>query len=428
MSARLHAQENKELPAEWTLQDCIQFAKENNIQVRSLKWSEVSGKEDLLQSRAARLPSVSGSVSENFLNGKSNNTSGDFLNNSSFSGNYSVNSSVTLYNGGYLKKDIKVKDLLLQSAGLDVKEAQNDITLNVTQAYLNILLARENIIYIQDVLATSQVQLKLGKQRFDAGAISRKDLVQLEAQVSADQFTLIAAQNDYRLNLVTLKQALQLPSTYEMKIVVPDTVIVDKMATTLVSAQSTAQETRPEVKNSELGIEIARKELEKAQALVKPTISVGGSLSTGNSTNQVPKYFTQLDNNFYQSLGLSLSVPIFSRRVNKTAVNKSKIQIEQAKLDLLNTKTVLDQQVEQAYISLKNAEAQFEAATAQKKASEESYTITNEEFRLGSINLLELQQQRNLYIQALQSFIQAKYNAVLNHKIVDYYMGEAISL
>jgi outer membrane protein len=123
-----------------------------------------------------------------------------------------------------------------------------------------------------------------------------------------------------------------------------------------------------------------------------------------------------------------MSVPIFTRRVNKTTINKSKIEIEQAKLSLLNTKTVLDQQVEQAYINLENAEAQYEAASAQLKASEESYKIINAELGLGAINLLEVQQQRTLYIQALQSFTQAKYNAVLNYKIVYFYTGIPVTL
>jgi outer membrane protein len=430
ISAKVHSQDTTlpHLPAQWTLQDCVDFAKKNNIQVRTLKWSELSGKEDLLQAKAARLPFVSGSVSENLLNGRATDGSGNFHDVANLSSNYSVNSSVTLYNGGYLKTDIKAKDLLLQSAGLDVKEAENDIALSVTQAYLNILLARENITYIEDVLTTSQVQLKLGQQRYDTGAISRKDLVQLEAQVASDQYTLVTAQNNYRLNVVILKQTLQLPSPYEMKIVVPDTVIVQKIVRSLPDAQMAARELRPEIKNGELGIQIAQTTLQKAEALVKPEITAGGSLSTGTSTNQDPHYFSQVGNNFNQGLGVSMSIPIFSRRVNKTAINKSKIQIEQAKLSLLNTKTILDQQVEQAYINLQSAEAQYDAATVQMKANEEVYKISNDQFRLGAINSLELQQQRNLYIQALQSFIQAKYNAVLNYKIVDYYTGEPISL
>jgi outer membrane protein len=430
ISAKIYAQDTtvRHLPAQWTLENCIDYAKKNNIPVITLRWSELSSKEDLLQAKAARLPSVSGSASENLSNGKSANSTGSFKNQTNVSGNYSVNSSVILYNGGYLRNDIKAKDMLVESASLDVKEAENDITLSVTQAYLSILLAEENIVHIEEVLATSQVQLKLGQDRFDAGAISRKDLVQLEAQLASDQYTLVTAQNNYRSNVVTLKQALQLPSSYDMKIVVPDTVIVQKIVSSLPDAQNAAEQIRPEIKNSELGVQIAEITLQKAEALVKPTISLGGSLSTGTGTNQFPPYFSQFNDNFNQSLGVSMSVPIFSRRVNKTAINKSKIQIEQAKLSLLNTKTILDQQVEQAYINLENAEAQYDAATVQFKANEEIYKITNEQFRLGSINALELQQQRNLYIQALQSFIQAKYNAVLNYKIFDFYSGNPVTL
>jgi outer membrane protein len=417
------------LPIQWTLEDCINYAKKNNIQVNSLKLSERSSEEDLLQSKAAKLPSVSGSISQNLVNSKNANpVVGGFQTQANFSSGYGVSSSLILYNGGYLKNDIKSKGLALQSANLNVKETENNITLNVTEAYLNILLVKESIVYLQDLLATSQAQLKQGQQRFDAGSISRKDFVQLEAQVATDEYNLVSAQNSYRLNVVTLKQVLQLPSSYTMQVAAPDTVIVGNAVPNLAEAQNAAQQTRPEIKNGEIGVQIAQTELEKVKASVKPTISLGGGLSTGYSDNQDSKYFSQIDNNFYQSLGVTMGIPIFSRRVNKTNINKSKIEIDQAKLSLLNTKTVLDQQVEQSYINLQNAQSQYQAAQAQLKASEESYKITNEELRLGSINLVDLLQQKNLYIQAMQSFIQAKYSAVLNYKIYDFYTGNPVTL
>jgi len=417
------------LPLQWTLDDCINYAVKNNIQVNSLRLNERSGEEDLLQSKAAKLPSVSGSVSQNLVNGKdANPVVGGFQTQANFSSAYGINSALTLYNGGYLKNDIKSKTLALQSANLNIKEAENNITLNITEAYLNILLAKENIVYLQDLLSTSQAQLKQAQQQYDAGSISRKDFVQLEAQVATDQYNLVTAQNNYRLNVVTLKQVLQLPSSYSMQVAAPDTVIVEKAVPNLAEAQHAAQQTRPEIKNGEVGIQIAQAELEKVKASVRPTISLGAGLSSGYSDNQTSKYFSQIDNNFYQSLGVTMGVPIFSRRVNKTNINKSKIQIGQAKLSLVNTKTVLDQQVEQSYINLQNAQAQYDAAQVQLKVSEESYKITNDELRLGSINLVDLLQQKNLYVQAMQSFIQAKYNAVLNYKIYDFYTGTPVTL
>lgn len=413
----------RNLPRKWTLQDCIAYAKKNNIQVNNLRFSASSSQEDLLQSRAARYPNLSAAASQDLSHRNGNNT-GSATN---VSGNYGFNSSVTLYKGGYLRKDIQQKELILESSGLDIKEAENDVTLGVTQAFLNILLAKENIVFIQDVLLTSQGQLKQGQLKYDAGAISRKDLVQFEAQVASDEYTLVTAQNNLRLNTVTLKQVLQLPSSYAFEIAEPDTVIVASTFLPLPDAQLTAQSQRPEVRNSQLGISIAETELAKARALAKPELSAGGSLSTANSTNQT-KYFSQINQNFVQSVGVTLSIPIFTRRVTKTAINRSKIGIEQARLTLLNTRTVLDQLVEQSYINLLNALAQYDAASIVLEKTQETYRIMNEELRLGNINLFELRLQRNQYIQALQDYIQAKYSAVLNYKIYNFYTGVPVTL
>ena len=363
------------------------------------------------------------------MNAKNANTStGVFQPNTNFSSSYGLSSSITVYNGGFLKNDIKSKQLALQSSNLSVQETENDITLSITQAYLNILLAGETITYLKEVISTSLEQLKQGQQRFDAGSISRKDFVQLEAQAASDQYNLVNANNNYRLNIVILKQLLQLPSSYTFAVYVPDTIIVQQAYPPLDSAQSTAQNIRPEVKNGELGIQLAQTNLELLKAAVKPTVSVGAGLATAYSGNQNNKYASQLNNNFYQSLGFTIGIPIYSRRVNKTNIDKAQIQIEQASLSLLNTQTVLNQQVEQSYINLQNAQAQYATATEQLKANEESYKITNAELQFGAINILDLQLEKNLYIQALQAFTQAKYTAVLYNKIYAFYTGVPVTL
>lgn len=417
------------LPANWTLQDCIDYAKKNNISLNSLRLNTSSARQDLLQSKAARLPSVSASLSQSMVNGKKTDVVvGGLQSQADFSGNYGVNSSMTLYNGGYLKNDIQEKQLAVQSAGLSVEEAENDIELSITESFLNILLSEENIKSFQEVLATSQVQLKQGQQRFAAGAISRKDLLQLEAQVAGDEYNLVNAQNSYRKNTVILKQVLQLPSGFDFKVAIPDTLVVQEVLPALAQAQNAALSTRPEVRNDSLSVAIANVSLLKAKAGTLPSLSLGASLASGYANlNSNNKYFTQINNNFYQSLGLTLGIPIYSRRVNKTNIEKSKIVIEQAKLNLADTKVALGSQVEQAYINVQNGLAQFGSADAQLKVVKESYDITNVQMQLGALNMVELQQQRSAYVQALQSYLQAKYSAVLYNKIYEFYMGESIS-
>jgi len=425
----VEAQDTTRLPQNpWTLEDCINYATQNNIQVNSLRLSSESAKMDLQQSRYNRLPAVNGTVSQSVVN--SNNADpvvGGFQTQANFSSSYGVSSSVTVFNGGYLSNDIKSKALSLQSANLTVQETANNITLSITQAFLNILLAKENIDYLKEVLTTSEAQLKQSQNRFDAGSISKKDLLQFQSQLASDNYNLVSATNNLQLNIVNLKQLLQLPTSYEMQIANPGEVQPQQAVVSLSNAISAAQETRPEVKNSELGVNIAQIELDKIKAGRLPTVTLGANLSSGYSDNSTSKYFSQLNTNFYQSLGATIGIPIFSRNVNKTNIAKQKIAIQQAKLDLLNTKTVLNQQVEQAYINLRNAQAQYVAAEQQLKAAEETYHITDEQLKLGAVNTVDVLTQRNLYVQALQSFVQSKYSAVLYNKIYDFYTGKPVS-
>lgn len=425
----VEAQDTTRLPQKpWTLEDCINYATTNNISINTLRLSSESAKLDLQQSRYNRLPAVNGTITQSIVN--SNNADpviGGFQTQANFSSNYGINSSVTLFNGGYISNDIKSKALSLQSANLTVQETANNITLSITQAFLNILLTKENIEYLKEVLKTSEAQLKQSQDRFDGGSISKKDLLQFQSQLASDNYNLVSATNNLQLNVVNLKQLLQLPTSYEMQIADPGEVQAQQAVVSLPNAIAAAQESRPEVKNSEVGVNIAQIELDKIKAGRLPTVTLGANLSSGFSDSRDAKYFSQLNNNFYQSLGATIGIPIFSRNLNKTNIARQKIVIQQAKLDLLNTKTVLNQQVEQAYINLRNAQAQFVAAEQQLKAAEETYHITDEQLKLGAVNTVDVLTQRNLYVQALQSFVQAKYSAVLYNKIYDFYTGKPVS-
>ncbi len=371
------------------------LCKKNNITIKNLRWDARSSEQDLLQSRAAKLPDLNASLTQSVVN--SNNANpvvGGFQTQANASGNYGLTSNLIIYNGGYLNNDVKQKNVLLESAGLNVQQAENDITLQITQAYLNILLQKENIVYLQELVSTSQSQLELGKQRFDAGALSRKDYLQLEATLANDKYNLTTAINNHRTNLITLKQILQLPSSVSFDIVQPDTIVTNQAVVSLPEAEDAAVKSRPEVKIGELGVKSAQYELEKSRAGALPTISVGAGLSSGYSDNQDLKYFSQLNNNFYQRLGVTVSVPIFANRINKSNIERSKIQIEQAKLSLQGTKTTLDQAVEQAYINVLNAQAQLTAAESQWATNQESYKITNEQLRLGAFNTIDLLTQK----------------------------------
>lgn len=429
--AGLQAQDTllQRLPASWTLENAIAYARQNNITVATQRLNTKLAEQDLLQSQAAKLPNLNGSASASIVNSSNADpVVGGFQTQANFSNNYGVNSSIILFQGGYLRNDVKAKELSVQAAQLNVEQTEKDISLNITQAFLNVLLAKENIIYLEDVLTTSREQLRQGQQRFDAGGLSQKELLQFQSQVAADEYNLVNSQNTLKQNTLALKQILLLPTSYNFEVAVPDSVLVTPAGQSLTDAQNAAQRSWPDVQSGIVNVELAEVNLSKARASVLPYITLNGGLSTGYSDARENPYLKQLNTNFYQSLGLSLNIPIYSRRVNKTNIIKSGILIDQAKLTLVDTKNTLNQQIEQVYNNWQNSVAQFTAATTQLRTSEQAYRITQEQMRLGALNMVELLQQKNLYVQATQAYVQARYNAILFNKIFDFYAGIPITL
>ena len=427
----LHAQDTATLAAapKWDLQACLDYAKVHNITLNSLRLNRSISEQNLLLSQSAVLPGVSASLSPSVTHAKvADATTGDLKSRITTSGSTSASASVTLYNGGYLRNDIKQKDLLVKVAGLDLAAAENDVTLQITQAYLNILLAKENVVYVQDVVNTSQAQLNQEQEFYNAGSVAFKDLVQLQAQLANDKYTLVTAQNTHRQNLLTLKQLLQLPPDTLFSVLEPDTLISNPVLTPLQDARQTALNNRPEVKSSELNVESAELGVAKARAGYLPVLSAGASLGTSYSDNGYYSFMRQMDNNFYQQIGVTLSVPIFSKRQNKVNEAIAKLEVGQASLDLQNTRTTLSYEVEQAYINVQNAQSQYDAALEQLRYTQESYRIANEQLRIGAANTVEVLQQKNLYVQALQSYVQAKYSAALYIRIYDFYRGVPVKL
>lgn len=412
----------------WTLQQCLDFAFANNITITTARLTQRSSEQDLALARASAQPNLTGTGSQYLNRQHRTNTDGSIGGNRiTSSGSYGVSSGVVLYNGGYIRNDIKQKSISLQSAGLDILQQQNNITLEITQQYLNILLVRENIVYLHDLYNTSQAQTARAHQQYDIGTIPLKDVAELEAQTATDKYSLITAQNSERQYLLNLKQVLQLPSDTTFDIVKPDT-FVSKNLVPLQVTQDSALATRPEIKIAELNRQFAELDLLQARTNGLPYLTASGGIGSSATTGQSYTYLKQLDNNFYQQIGITLSVPIFTRRVTRTAVEKAKIEITQSQLDLNNTRLSLRYTVAQAYINVQNAQSQYDAAVEQLKYTQESYRIASEQLKYGVAYTVEFLQQKNNYINALQSYIQAKYNAALTIRIYDFYRGVPVTL
>jgi outer membrane protein len=418
----------------WTIQDCFQYAAEHNIQINRLRLGELSAQQDLYASKGLKFPGLSGSVSNNFNEANNSSGNGGFVNQITSNGSYSVNSSVVLWNDHYINNNIRQNNLLTQLAGLSVQETQNNITLSITLAYLDILLSKENEKYILDLVNTTESSVKQGQMLYDAGSIARVSLLQLQAQLASNKYLLVQTQNAIRQNLLILKQLLQLQSAILFDIVTPVSVDVAEVIPPLLSVQQAALQNFPEIQIGKLGIDIAALEIAKARAGFKPTLKANGGFGSGysyvimNSVYPTKDYLAQTGNNFYQTIGLTLSIPIFSQRINKTNLEKSKIAYKLANLNYEDNQLVLTQAVEQAYLGAANAKQSLDAAKQQLVSATESYRIANEQLKLGAINAYDLLVQQNQYVQAVQAYTQAKYTAVLQQKIYEFYMGKPVTL
>jgi outer membrane protein len=418
----------------WDLVKCIEYAKQNNIQINTLRLSQLTSQQEYLLARASRLPNLQGTATQNFAHANNHFTTTDNNGNvisggSDFtaSGSYSLNSSVTLYNGNLINNTILQRNLSVQSANLNIIQQENDVTLQITQAYLAILLDKENIIYDTDLVNTALAQVKLEQQRYDVGSVARSALIQLQAQAANDKFTLVNAKNAERGDLLTLKQLLLMPSDVNFNIIKPDTIVPIDTVTAFHTVEKIALTTRPEVKNGELGLNIAQYGVDIARAGYKPTLSAGGSIGSSYVTGN-GAFPSQIGNNFNQQVGVTLGVPIFTKRLVKTQVEEAKINVDQAQLNLKNTKIVLSQTVERAFINVENSKSQYDAAKEQYTYSKESYRIASEQLKVGVANTVDFLLQKNLFVQAQQAFIQAKYNELLTLKIYDFYRGIPIKL
>ena len=420
LSAKSHAQEPpKDTLVIWDLETCIRYARQHNIALKRRQLEQRTSEQALLLSRAAKMPDLYASGTR-FVDHSNTAVSGESGWNGS--GDFGLSSSWTLFRGGYLSSDIRQKGLQLASAKLAVIQQDNNITLQIIQQYLNALLDKESIVYARSLVGTSAAQVDQARQKLVAGSIARKDLMQLESQLANDQYLLINSENAERQDLISLKQLLQLPTMTDLDIVVVDLSPIQAKPDNMSFVQQQALSNRPEIRNATIGIAVADAGLAKARAGYLPTLTLAGYAGSRyfGSSSSTPR---QLGDNFSQQISLSMSVPIFTRKLNSVNVSEAKIGIEQAKLNLTDARTALSLAIERVYNNLINAQNQLKGAAASLNYNSETYRVAVEQLKTGLINMVEFLQQKALYTQAQQQFLQAKYTTALTYRIYDFYKG-----
>jgi len=415
-------------PKEWNLRNCIDYALQNNIQIQKNQQTVEINKVSLDQSRANRMPSLNATVGQSITNQKS--TVGNSGQEQSFTGNYAVQSQMVLYNGNKFSNMVTGQQLTVKSSELSVKQSEKDMELTITAAYLKILYARESVKNAENTLISSKTQSDRAKVMFDAGYIAESNYAQVQSQFSSDKYALVVAISTLNEQVLQLKQILELGIDDSIQIQFPeiDENQVLKALPMKQDVYNSALNVMPVVENGKVGIEIANTDLRIARAGLYPTLSLSASANSGWNSLNSSTYPTQLGSNFYQNAGLSLSVPIFNNRQVKSSISKAQIGIATAKLVYAETQKNLLTQVETAYLDANTGQERFKAAGEQLKSTKISYSLIEQQFNLGMKNTVDLLTEKNKFLTAQQEYLQAKYTAILNFKILDFYQNKPIEL
>lgn len=416
----------QDTPKLWTLRACLDYALEHNIQVKKSKVTRLSGQEDTELAKAQLFPSLSASVTQGLVN----YPSGDALNNTSYSGNYSVNASWKLFDGNKRTNAIKQQKLQNEVDELNVEQSEDDIQISLTQTYMQVLYAMESVRINENTVEVSRAQRDRAAELLKAGSISPVDFAQLESQFSTDKYQLVVAQTTLDNYKLQLKQLLEFDITQDISVAVPELSTNDVLVP-LPGKQdiyNTSLAVMPQLKSSLLNIDMAELEIKKARAGYLPSLSMNAGIGTGHLSGTDYTFGNQVWNKFNESIGLTLSIPIFSNRANKTAVNKAKLSVATSQLDLLNAQKALLQTVEGIYLDATSSQTQFTSATERLGYVLQSYNLTQEQFFLGMKNTLELLTEKNNYLTAQQEVLQSKYMAIMSIQLLNIYQKKPIEV
>ncbi|MFO3726966.1 TolC family protein [Butyricimonas muris] len=414
----------------WSLRACIEHAREHNLQV---EYARVSLENTLVESsraKAQRLPSLDFSSTQGWGHQKKAGTNGTLKSSSAYTGSYSLNGNMTFYQGGKLSRSIRQQELLEKAVTQDVLVAQNDIELSVTKAYLQILYANETLKTDKQTLESSGEQLARSQALLDAGSISASDFAQMEAQYSSDRYRVVQAENDLAFFKLQLKQLLELEPEEEFDVVFPE-LEEENVLVLIPGLQDVYREAlrlMPEVKSSQLNVESAIVGEKIARGDYLPSVSLSASVSTGHDSKGSGSYFSQIDDRLVENIGINISIPITNRKKARLNVSKARLQTEQSRLDEQNTRKNLLQTVESLHQDVVAAQSRYMAANQRVKSAYTSYRQVQEEFDAGMKNPVDLLVEKNNYLSALQEQIQAKYQAVLAFKLLNFYRNEPIDI
>ena len=452
----------------WTLEECVNHALTNNLQVKQQMLMVESAKADLLQSKLDLLPGVNGNASHAYNYGQTvDRYTNQFATSRTQSNNFSLQAGVTLFNGFQKLNGIKQNQLNLMASQQDANKLMNDMSINIATFYLQVLFYKELVRIRTNQLDITNQQVERMHKLVSAGTMAAGDAYTIEAQYAVEESSLIDAENNLELSLLTLSQLLDLPSTDGFDIEVPALTIEEDPSLVANPDQifTYAQEHMPEIKAAEFRLQGSERQLARAKGSYYPTLSLSGGWGTGYSgASLIPDQITpgdpqligyavnptgsdyqvytstfdytyktkawsdQISDNNNQSIGLYLTIPIFNGWQSRTMVSKAKIGFESSKLDLEIQKLQLRKTIQQAWADARAALKQYYASEKKVNATRESFRYAEKKFDVGIMNSVDYNNAKKDMSNAESEQLQTKFDFIFKTTVLDFYMGKPLNL
>jgi outer membrane protein len=432
---------------EWSLEQCISYALENNIQIKQQDIQTRYQKNALDLSKLSLLPSVNGSASHNYSFGRAlDQTTYQFTENEKIvSDNFYISGNLDLFNGFQNLNNIKKSRYNLLASEEDLKNIKDNVALNVALYYLQILLNREIMTATDNQLQTTLQQIERTRKLVEAGSVARGNLLQIEAQAAQEELQLINIRNQYETSILNLTQLLELPTPEGFAVLVPE---IPLDTNTIVSGNirdiyDIALGNRPEVKSSEYKLASSEYDLKISRGGRSPRLSLSNTFSTGYSdirkrvvsvdplTGPVyGKYpfSDQINDNINYGIGFSLNVPILNGwQVNKNIAN-SRLAVENSKYTLEGTRKQLYKNIQQAYADAVASMKRYGASLKAVTSTEESFRYTEQKFNVGMVTPIDYNAAKTQLLNAQSDMSQAKYEFIFKTKVLDFYKGIPLNL
>jgi outer membrane protein len=425
---------------EWSLEECIKYAIDNNIQIKQQVLQTRYQENTLEQSKLNLLPTINGQASHSYSFGRAlDETTYEYTANQNIqSNNFYAGGSMNLFNGLQNYNTIKKNKTQLLASELDLQNIKDNISLNIALAYLQILLNNELVSTTGNQLQITKQQIEKTRKMFEAGSVAKGNLLQIEAQAASEELQLINLQNQLDISYLTITQMLELKSAEGFNIITPEisidtnTVITGKVEEIFNQAQGI----RPEIKSAELNLSASEYDLKIAKGGRSPRLSMNHSFNTRYSDIAVKlsaptetyTFGEQLNDNINYGVGFSLNIPILNGwQVNKS-ISNSKINIENYRYTLESQKKQLYKNIQQAYADAVAALKKYSASMKAVTSMEESFRYTEQKFNQGMVTPVDYNAAKTQLLNAQSDMAQAKYEYVFKTKVLDFYKGLPLSL